>query len=82
MSAADWVYLYDDVNRTHYFANISSGVTCWERPAVLDEPAPVPVTVQRRATRRSTKVVAKWVEFFDDEYAHRDLNQTFLRLHL
>ena len=66
-NATDWVYLYDEDSRTHYYADLTTGQTSWERPTVLDEPAPS-AAPQRTRRRGSTKAnAAKWVEFFDEE---------------
>ena len=62
---ADWVYLHDPVTSSHYYADLSTGETCWERPAALD--APRQVAAAREPERSSVKrePAARWVEYMD-----------------
>ena len=32
----DWVYLPDPSTGSHYYANLTTGATTWERPAEID----------------------------------------------
>ena len=41
-TAADWVCLPDEASGHHYYANLVTGETQWERPAVLDAAAEAP----------------------------------------
>ena len=49
---ADWVYLHDPVTSSHYYADLSTGETCWERPAALDAPRQVAAARVRKRVRR------------------------------
>ena len=64
MPAADWVYLPDAASGAHYYADLATGTTCWERPPALDEVPTSSDNKPSRATRRRS--TAKWVEYLDE----------------
>jgi hypothetical protein len=72
-SAADWAYVPDAQSGAYYYANLATGETTWERPAVLDTPGASSSSTaapksRTKSTRRGSvkKEAGKWVEFMDE----------------
>ena len=63
-----WVYLPDGAGK-HYYADLTSGATTWERPAELDaSPSAAAAVTPRQQGRRGSVKTAKWVEYMDETH--------------
>ena len=62
---ADWVYLHDPATSAHYYADLSTGETCWERPAALDEQAKLLGAREPQRCSVKREPAARWVEYMD-----------------